>query len=125
MGTRKPKKIRLLQAEPLKPDSDSVDLQVDFEPGKPCSFVAETPDGPRRRIEHDHLDYSFGTPVLFVKKMNAETLKRAVKAMAGEHDGIWLDYYDTWGNRAAFSQQVADAAGVEYRESGPEIRFDP
>lgn len=85
-------------ADGLAAAGGSVDVQVKLEDGTYSSFVAATPEQPGLWMKGGRADFSFGTPVLFVSRLDRETVGRAVEAMAAEMGGYWLRYYNSLGD---------------------------
>lgn len=85
-------------SEAARPSSGNADVQVGLEDGSFSSFVAATPDQPARWMEEDGQGFSFGTPVLFVGRLDHDAVGEAVVAMAEEMSGYWLRYYNSLGD---------------------------
>src|SRR5947209_16968546 len=83
----------------LEPSSGSVGLRASLEDGKQSVFQVATADQPARWVEGE--GFSFGAPVLFVKRLDQETVAQAAQSMAAEMGGYWLRYYNSPGERVA------------------------
>lgn len=105
--------IEFISSAALKPAGDNADIQVKLEDGSFSSFVVATPDQPRRWMGKDGRDFSFGTPVLFASRLERETVREAVEAMAEEMSGYWLRYYNSLGDLsgAARTLRLKEARG--------------
>ena len=79
----------------IKPDSDSVDIKISLEDGSSSEFTVATPDQPGAWLKEKNEDFSFGKPVLFVKRIDQETVGEAASAMAEQMGGFWLRYYNS------------------------------
>ena len=84
--------------EPV-PESDSVGLKAALEDGKVSVFQVATADQPGQWVSDE--GFSFGAPVLFVKRLDREIVADAAQAMASEMGGYWLRYYNSPGERVA------------------------
>lgn len=78
----------------LDPASGSVDLQAELEDGRRSAFVTATADQPGRWVG-DGDGFSFGTPVLFIQRLDKQSVGEAAQAMAAEMGGYWLRYYNS------------------------------
>jgi len=112
MPAARVRSIKLLRGN-ARPDSprDSARIQVRLEDGSLSSFVAATPDCPAARMKTAKQTYSFSTPILFVEKIDEETLGEAVVAMAEEMSGYWLRYYNSPG-KPSRAQRSSGAKGA-------------
>lgn len=69
-------------------------VQARIADGREFSLLTATPSWFERSFENLGLRYYFGPSILFVKKLDLEIVRRAVKAMAADGDR-WLCLYDT------------------------------
>lgn len=110
--------------ETLEPSSGSVGLRASLEDGKQSVFQVATADQPARWVEAD--GFSFGAPVLFVKRLDQETVAEAAQSMAAEMGGYWLRYYNSPGERvaggAAAKEKPAKAKGKSSKPSAKRAR---
>ncbi|MDE2040029.1 MAG: hypothetical protein KGO96_01590 [Elusimicrobia bacterium] len=74
------------------PASGSAALRAQLEDGKRSTFLVATPDQPASWAAKE--GWSFGPPVLFVRRLDEETVAQAAQAMAAEMGGYWLRYYN-------------------------------
>ena len=79
----------------LKSESGGADIRVHLEDGSSSTFGVLTPDHVRRRLNDSGKDFSFGHPILFVRRLDEEALGKAIAAMAADMSGFWLRYYNT------------------------------
>ena len=79
----------------LGSSSASAGLRAELEDGKRSTFLVATPDQPALWAETE--GFSFGAPVLFVRRLDRQTVADATQAMAAEMGGYWLRYYNSSG----------------------------
>jgi hypothetical protein len=79
------------------PESSSAGLKAGLEDGKQSEFFVATADQPGPWTQAE--GFSFGAPVLFVRRLDEETVAEAAQAMAAEMGGYWLRYYNSPGER--------------------------
>jgi hypothetical protein len=77
----------------LSPEHDNIDVQVALEDGREFTFVVATPNNIFWCMENENVDYFFGEPILFVKRLTAENIEKAIKAIVSEDNGRWLKVY--------------------------------
>ncbi len=77
-----------------KAKSGRLELEVELESGPRATILVETPDQVGAQLKKGRTSFSFGRPVLFVRKLDEETVGGAVSAMAEELSGYWLRFYD-------------------------------
>ena len=73
------------------PENDNVDVHVVLGDGRTYGFLVATPNNIFWCMENEGLDYFFGTPAVFVKRLTRELVEEALTALAG--DSRWLDVY--------------------------------
>lgn len=78
--------------EEIDPASGSIEIKVSLEDGSVSSFRVATPDQPENWTGAQD-DFFFGAPVLFVRKIDQESVGAAVVAMSRDKSGFWLRYY--------------------------------
>jgi len=92
-------RIRSLEFVPadkeLSPESAGSGLRAGLEDGGESTFFVATPDQPARWLEQS--EFSFGAPVLFVRRLDQENVAEAAQAMAADMGGYWLRYYNSVG----------------------------
>jgi len=86
--------IEFVGAPPENPDSGSAEIRVCLEDGSSSVFGVLTPSHAAQRMNDAGKDFSYGEPVLFVKRLDQEGLGRAVEAMGSDMSGFWLRYYN-------------------------------
>jgi hypothetical protein len=91
--------LREQDAPALEPSSASAGLRASLEDGKQSTFQVATADQPGRWVEGE--GFTFGAPILFVQRLDEETVAEAAQAMAAEMGGYWLRYYNSPGERVA------------------------
>lgn len=79
--------------ERADPASGEIRVRVGLEGGKESSFRAATFDRPAAWMKAEKRDHWFAEPVLYVKRLDEATVRKAVDAMAAELGGYWLRYY--------------------------------
>lgn len=75
------------------PASGEARVRVGLEGGRESVFLAATFDRPAVWMKERKLDHWFDEPVLYVRRLDAETVRAAVAAMAADLGGYWLRYY--------------------------------
>jgi hypothetical protein len=75
--------------------NDNIDVLVHLVDGRVYSFVVATPNNISWCMENEKIDYYFGVPPVFVARLTAENIERALKALISEYDGRWLHIYGT------------------------------
>ena len=75
------------------PASGEARVRVGLEGGRESAFLAATFDRPAVWMKERKLDHWFDEPVLYVRRLDAETVRAAVAAMAADLGGYWLRYY--------------------------------
>mgnify|MGYP001578910645 CR=1 FL=1 len=94
MPTARIKSLEFLDRDPkAAPESGGARLRADLEDGGESRFSVATPDQPGRRLQK--AEFSFGEPVLFVRRLDEPTVAAAAQAMASDMGGYWLRYYNT------------------------------
>ena len=77
----------------VNPVNDNVDVHVILDDGREFTFVIATPNNVSWCMENEGIDYFFGSPILFVKSLNAKSVERAIEAIVTEDGGKWLQVY--------------------------------
>jgi hypothetical protein len=77
------------------PMNDNIDVLVRLVDGRVYSFIVATPNNIFWCMENEKIDYYFGVPPVFVARLTAENIERALKALVSEYDGRWLNIYGT------------------------------
>lgn len=85
----------LVPEKELVPDSAGSGLRAGLEDGGESTLFVATPNQPARWLEQS--EFSFGAPVLFVRRLDQETVAEAAQAMAADMGGYWLRYYNSAG----------------------------
>jgi hypothetical protein len=80
-------------APPEDVSSGDCELTVAFEGGGGSTFKAATFDRAEAWMAGAKSKAWWSEPVLFVEKLDPETVRAAVDAMAAEMGGYWLRYY--------------------------------
>ncbi len=78
-----------------QPQSDRAGVSVGIEDGSLSTFEIATPSAPARILNEPGGDFSCGAPVLFVRRIDQETVGEAIEAMAADIGGFWLRYYNS------------------------------
>lgn len=75
------------------PASGEARVRAGLEGGRESTFLAATFDRPAVWMKARRLDHWFDEPVLYVRRLDEETVRAAVAAMAADLGGYWLRYY--------------------------------
>ena len=75
------------------PENDNLDVHVVLEDDREFTFVVATPNNIFWCMDHEGIDYFFGEPILFVKRLTQENIERALRALVDEDGGKWLKVY--------------------------------
>ena len=87
--------IEFLSPAPENPDSGAADIRVNLEDGSASCFGVLTPSHVAHRMNDAGQDFSYGEPVLFVRRLDQDGLNKGVGAMAEDMSGFWLRYYNS------------------------------
>jgi hypothetical protein len=79
----------------VDPENDNLDVQIFLTDGQVYSLVVGTPRNVERCVENEQIEYFFGTPFLFVSRLDKAHIEQAVCALLSEDQGKWLDIYGT------------------------------
>lgn len=88
-----PKVASIEFAPPADPSSGDCELTVAFEDGGGSTFKIATFDRAEVWMAGSDRKAWWSEPVLFVSRLDRETVREAVEAMAAEMGGYWLRYY--------------------------------
>lgn len=80
-------------APPKDVTSGDCELSVSFEDGGRSTFKAATYDRAEAWMSAAKSKAWWSEPVLFVERLDPDTVRAAVEAMAAEMGGYWLRYY--------------------------------
>lgn len=86
--------IRILS--PLKetnPENDNIDVHVQLDDGRIFCFLFATPPNIIWCMTNEGIDYYFGTPPVFVRRLDMECIEKAINAILTEDGGRWLEVY--------------------------------
>jgi hypothetical protein len=75
------------------PENDNVDVAVTTDDGRTYTLIVATPNNILWCMDNEGLDYFFGSPMIFVKRLTNENVERAIRAIVSEDDGKWLSVY--------------------------------
>ncbi len=75
------------------PENDNIDVHVVLEDDREFTFVVATPNNIFWCMDNEGIDYFFGEPILFVKRLTKENIERALRALVDEDGGKWLKVY--------------------------------
>ena len=78
----------------LDPSSGDCMVQVSLEDGGRSTFSVATYDRAEAWMKTSSAQSWWSPPVLFVARLDRETVSAAVAAMAAEMGGYWLRYYN-------------------------------
>lgn len=102
--------------ESLDPACGDAHVRVTMDSGKESRFRVATFDRPEAWMKAEKRDHWFAEPVLYVKRLEAALVRKAVDAMAAELGGYWLRYYRA--APGAPSKVGLGTAGVDRVEGG-------
>jgi hypothetical protein len=77
--------------EQINPENDNFDVFLRFDDGRVYNFFVATPNNIYSCMENEGLDYFFGTPPLFVRRLTPENVERALRAIL--EDEAMLNIY--------------------------------
>src|ERR1700676_386030 len=77
----------------VNPEHDNIDVHVVLEDGREFTFVVATPNNVFWCMDNEGIDYFFGDPMLFVKRLTPENIEKAVRAIVAHENGRWLRIY--------------------------------
>jgi hypothetical protein len=72
----------------INPEDDNVDVHVRLSDGRAYSILVATPKNIYRSMENESIDYFFGTPPLFVRRLTRENVERAIRALLSDPNAI-------------------------------------
>ena len=75
----------------INPDNDNVDVSVTLDDGLAYTFVVATPNSIYACMDNEGIDYFFGSPPVFVRRITSSNIKDAVEALVKEPK--WLEIY--------------------------------
>ena len=75
------------------PAAGEARVRVGLDGGRESTFLAATFDRPEAWMKAGEIDHFFAEPVLYVRRLDAATVRAAVDAMAADLGGYWLRYY--------------------------------
>ena len=81
-------------ALPADASSGECDLTVSYQDGGSSTFVVATYDRAEYWMKNAKKSAWWSESVLFVARLDRETVREAVDAMAAEMGGYWLRYYN-------------------------------
>ena len=80
--------------EQINPENDNFDVRLHLDDGRVYSFLVATPSNIYSCMENEGLDYFFGVPPVFVRRLTAENVERALTAIL-ESGAEILNVYGT------------------------------
>jgi hypothetical protein len=83
----------LSEVSELNPENDNIDVHVALEDGREFTLVVATPNNVFWCMDNEGIDYFFGEPMIFVKRLTLENIERAVRAIVADDNGRWLAVY--------------------------------
>jgi hypothetical protein len=75
----------------INPENDNVDVFLHLDDGRTYSFVVATPNNIYWCMDNESVNYFFGVPPLFVRKLTRSNVEVAVAALL--EDPQWLEVY--------------------------------
>ena len=79
----------------INPENDNFDVHLHLDDGRVYSFVVATPQNLFRCMDNEGVDYFVGVPPVLVKRLSADVVERALRAIVAEENGRRLDVYGT------------------------------
>ena len=95
------KVVRIKCLSPLEesnPENDNLDVHVTLSDGRTYSFIVATPNNIYWCMENVGLDYFFGIPPVFVKRLTRLNIEIGLKALIADGEGKWLEVYGALQN---------------------------
>jgi hypothetical protein len=89
----------MLQFECLSPlneedaDGGNIDVHVTLDDGREFTLVLATPKNIYTCMDNVAVDYFYGVPPLFVRKLTLSNIEAAIRSIAEDEDGKWLNVY--------------------------------
>jgi hypothetical protein len=77
----------------INPDNDNVDVNVTLGDGRAFTFVVATPNSIYGCMDNEGINYFFGSPPIFVRRLTLSNVKDAVEALIKEPK--WLEIYSS------------------------------
>lgn len=68
----------------INPDNDNVDVNVTLDDGREYTFVVATPNNIYWCTDNEGVDYFFGAPPIFVRRLTLSNIQGAVEALVKE-----------------------------------------
>jgi hypothetical protein len=81
----------LSEEKDINPENDNVDVSLTLEDGRSYTFVVSTPNNIYGCMDNEGIDYFFGTPPLFVRRITRVNVEKAFIALLQEPK--WLEVY--------------------------------
>jgi hypothetical protein len=81
--------------EEADPENDNVDVHINLDDGRTYSLVVATPNNIYWCMDNEGVDYFFGVPPVFVRRLTVENVERALRALVDADGGRWLKVYAT------------------------------
>jgi len=79
--------------EEVNPENDNIDVHAELDDGRVYSFDVATPNNIFWCMENEGVDYYFGVPPVFVKRLTPDIIKHALEALCTENGGRALKTY--------------------------------
>ena len=92
----KPQLLKINYPSPLEevdPENDNIDVHVHFDNGSVYSFLIATPNNIYWCMDNEGIDYFFGTPPVFVRRLTHDCIYEALIAIATADGGKWISLY--------------------------------
>jgi len=75
----------------IDPENDNVDVVVRLDDGRAFGLLVATPNNIYRCMDGEQIDYYFGVPPVFVRRLTRQVVKDAVIALLDRPE--WLEVY--------------------------------
>jgi hypothetical protein len=75
------------------PENDNIDVNVVLTDGREFTFTIATPNNIFWCMDNENVNYFFGSPMIFVKRLTRESIEEVVSRIVTEDDGRWLEVY--------------------------------
>lgn len=76
------------------PENDNIDVHVYLDDGRVYSFLVATPNNIFRCMGNEGIDFYFSfPPAIFVNRLTAENVERALQDLLNEDKEKWLEVY--------------------------------
>lgn len=83
----------LSELSDCNPENDNIDVRVVLDDGREFTFTVATPNNIFFCMENEGIDYFFGEPMVFVKRLTEQNIEKALRSIVTQDGGKWLSVY--------------------------------